>query len=146
MPLVAPAQTAMNTGELSPLMYGRVDFAKYKNAMGLCYNHVILTQGPVMRRPGTQFVVEVKDSAKAVRVYRFEFSTTQAYILEIGDLYIRICKDHGQVESGGSPVEITTTYTEAEIWDLKFTQSADTLYIAHPAHAPTKLTRSSHTS
>lgn len=144
MPMVAPAQTAMNTGELSPLMYGRVDFAKYKNAMGRCYNHVILTQGPVTRRPGTQFVAEVKDSAKAVRGFRFEFSTTQAYVLEIGDLYIRIYKDHGRVESGGSPVEITTTYTEAEIWDLKFTQSADTLYIAHPAHAPAKLTRSSH--
>jgi hypothetical protein len=54
--------------------------------------------------------------------------------------------NHGQVTSGGSPVEVVTTYTEDEISDLQFTQSADTLFIAHPSHAPRKVTRSSHTS
>jgi len=81
-----------------------------------------------------------------VRLVRFEFSVTQAYILEFGNLYIRFYKDNGQIMSGGSPVEVTTTFTEAELPDMYFAQSADTLYIAHSNHAPSKLTRSSHTS
>ena len=51
--------------------------------------------------------------------------------------------------SGGSVAEIyeiTTTYAVADVADLKFTQSADTLYITHPSYAPRKLTRTGHTS
>ena len=81
-----------------------------------------------------------------VRVVPFEFSVTQPYILEFGNLYIRFYKDNGQIQSGGVPVEITTTYLTADIPDLHFSQSADTLYIAHKSYAPRKLTRTSHTA
>lgn len=145
MAKTAPIQASINTGEISPLMYGRVDFDKYKNALKLCLNHIPLVQGPVTRRPGTQFVAEVKNSALATRVLRFEFSTTQAYILEIGNLYIRIYRNHAQVVSG-TPVEIVTPYLTADIFQLMVTQSADTLYIAHQNYAPRKITRTSDTS
>ena len=79
-----------------------------------------------------------------VRLVPFEFSVTQPYILEFGNLYIRIYKDNGQIQSGGKPVEITTTYLTADLPSLHFAQSADTLYISHKEYAPTKLTRSSH--
>jgi hypothetical protein len=39
------------------------------------------------------------------------------------------------------PLELTTTYTEDELPDIKFAQSADILYIAHPNHPPAKLIR-----
>ncbi len=41
--------------------------------------------------------------------------------------------------------EIPTPYPEADLFNLKFTQSADTMYIVHGSYAPRKLTRSSHT-
>jgi|6_EtaG_2_1085325.scaffolds.fasta_scaffold02318_3 hypothetical protein len=85
------------------------------------------------------------DFDKKVRLVPFEFSTTQAYILEFGDLFVRVYKDNGQIQTAG-PVEITTPYLEADLLGLKFCQSADTLYIAHRGYAPRKLTRSSHTS
>ena len=85
------------------------------------------------------------DFDKKVRLVPFEFSTTQAYILEFGNLFIRVYKDNGQIQTAG-PVEITTPYLEADLLGLKFCQSADTLYIAHRGYAPRKLTRSSHTS
>ena len=47
---------------------------------------------------------------------------------------------------GGTAYEIATPYTEADLPHLKFTQSADTVYIAHPDYAPRKLTRTGHTS
>ncbi len=86
------------------------------------------------------------DYDKKIRLVPFEFSTTQAYILEFGDQYLRVYKDNGQVRDGGKPVEVATPYLEADLYDLKFCQSADTLYIAHRGHAPRKLTRSSHTA
>ena len=51
--------------------------------------------------------------------------------------------------SGGTAekvYEIATSYTAAQVFDLKFTQSADVMYITHPLHEPTKLTRTAHTS
>jgi hypothetical protein len=147
VPRVAPLQSNFNAGELSPLMAARSDIDKYKTGLETCLNFIPLVQGGLLHRPGTTFVNEVKDSSKSTRLVRFEFSTTQAYILEFGNLYIRVYKDHGQVESAPStPVEIATSYVEADLFQLKFVQSADVLYIVHPNHAPAKLTRSSHTA
>lgn len=42
--------------------------------------------------------------------------------------------------------EIATSYTSAQVFDLKFTQSADVMYIVHPEHEPSKLSRTAHTS
>jgi hypothetical protein len=191
----------------------RVDFSKYANGVETLENYVVLPQGGVTRAPGTRFVAEVKDSSKSTRLIPFEFSTTQAYMLEFGDLYIRVYRDGGRVGSaitgavnngggliritstahglgtgdpiyvsgvGGVPnatgqwdvsiinantvdligstwggaytsggtwvTEIPTTYPEADLFDLKYVQSADTLYLTHPNYPPSKLQRSTHTS
>lgn len=146
MPKVSAAQSAFNWGEFSPLMYGQVRFERYDNALAVCKNFVPLIQGGLTRRPGTYFVSEVKTSSKKTRLVRFEFSTTQAYIIEFGDQYCRFYKDQGQILSGGSPYEISTPYLEADLFQLNFTQSADVLYIVHPSYSPRKLSRTGHTS
>lgn len=140
-----PILTNFTAGEIDPCFYGRVDLAQYFNACRVLENATVLTLGGAEKRPGTYFVAEAKDSTKKVRLVPFKFSTTQEYILEFGHNYIRYYKDRGQIVSAGAPVETVTTYSELELFDLKFTQSADTLYIAHPAHPPAKLTRTSHT-
>jgi len=227
MPGASPIQTSFNGGELSPLMLGRVDFERYRSSLGTCLNWIPLVQGPLTRRPGTYFCDEVKDSTKATRVVAFKYSTTQAYILEFGNLYVRFKKNGGAItltgqnitgitqaspavltyagadsyangdhvdisgvvgmtevnnrrfkvanvnagantfelqtvdgtnvnstsytaySSGGTVAEVytlTTTYAEADLFNLKFVQSADTLYIFHPDYAPRTLTRASDTS
>ena len=42
--------------------------------------------------------------------------------------------------------EIATPYTTAQLFDIKFAQSADVMYITHPAHEVEKLSRTGHTS
>ena len=42
--------------------------------------------------------------------------------------------------------EITTPYTDSQIFDLQFTQSADIMYLVHPSHEPAKLSRTGHTA
>lgn len=146
MPKVSPIQSNFNGGEFSPLLYGRVDTDRYRTALKRCLNYVPTVQGSLIRRTGTRFVAEVKDSSKAVRLVPFEFSTTQAYILEFGDQYIRFYRDNGQILDGGSPYEIVSPYLEADLFELKFVQSADVLYITHRGYAPRKLSRTGHTS
>jgi hypothetical protein len=142
-----PFQSSFNAGEFSPRLEGRVDTARYANAVKTCKNFVIYPHGGVTRRPGTRFVKETKTSAKKSRLIPFEFSDVQAYALEFGDLYIRIYKDGGNVENPpGTPVEVTTPWTENDLAKLQYIQSADTLYLVHPDFAPRKLTRTSHTA
>jgi len=137
-------QTNFSSGEFSPQLEGRVDIAKYANGAKTLENMLVKAYGGAYRRPGTYYVAEVKDSTKAVRVLSFRFSVTQAYILEIGDQYMRVYKDGGQVQSGGGAYELATPYLEADIFDLQFAQSADVLYVAHKSYAPRKITRTAH--
>lgn len=227
MPGASPIQTSFNTGELSPLMYGRVDFDRYKSALATCLNWIPRTQGPLTRRPGTYFCDEVKDSTKATRLVAFTYSTVQSYIIEFGDLYVRFKKNNAPVtltaqditgitqasvavltysgsdtyangdhvditgvvgmtevngrrfkvanvnagantfelqtvdgtnvnstgytawSSGGTVAEVytlTTTYAEADLFELKFVQSADVLYIFHPDYPTASLNRASDAS
>ena len=133
------------TGELSPFLAGRVETDRYQNAVKTCENFIVKPHGGIQRRPGTQFVAEVKDSSKKVRLIRFEFNRAQSYVLEFGNLYIRFYTQNGRIEASGTPVEVVTPYTEAQLDDIQVAQSADVMYIVHPSHNPRKLARTSNT-
>ena len=146
MARVAVQLTNFTGGELSPRLDGRNDLAKYSTGCKTLENMVVYPHGSAARRSGTQYVAEVKDSSKETRLIPFEFSTTQTYILEFGNQYIRFYKDNGQILSGGSAYEISSPYLEAELFDIKYAQSADVMYICHPNHAVRKLSRTGHTA
>jgi hypothetical protein len=189
----SPLKDSFNAGEMSPLMAARVRIDKYANALKTCENMIPLVQGGVTRRPGTMFVDEVKTSSLNTRLIPFEFSVTQAYVIELGNQYLRFYKDRGQIQTSGVSAwvtgtvyavgalvtntgttyycktahtagatfagdaanwyaqtgtiyEIPTPYLTADIPKLKFTQSADVLYITHPSYEPRKLSRTGHTT
>ena len=146
MARVAAQLTNFTGGELSPRLDGRNDLTKYSSGCKTLENFIVYPHGAAARRPGTTFIAEVKNHNQKGRLIPFEFSTTQTYILEFGNQFIRIYKDQGQVQSGGSAVEVATPYLEAELFQIKFAQSADVMYITHPNHATRKLSRTSHTS
>ena len=146
MARVAAQLTNFTAGELSPRLDGRNDLAKYSAGCATVENMVIYPHGAAARRPGTQFVASVKTPANKTRLIPFEFSTEQTYILEFGNEYIRFYRNNGQIESGGSAYEISTPYLTAELFDIKFAQSADVMYITHPNHQTRKLSRTGHTA
>jgi len=146
MPRATPILTNFTSGELSPLLDGRVDLSRYYNGVKKLENFLIMPHGGVTRTPGTYFVAEVKDSSKKTRLIPFQFSTEQAYILEFGDQYIRFYMNGGQILDGGSPYEISTPYQESELFELQFAQEADVMWIVHPNHKPRKLSRTGHTA
>ena len=146
MPRTTLALTSFVSGELGAKIDGRTDFAKYGTGCKSLQNFLIHPQGAATRRVGTQFIAEVKSSAAKTRLIPFEFSTTQTYVLEFGNQYIRFFKDKGQILSSGVPYEISSPYLTAELFDIKFSQSADVMYIVHPNHSVRKLSRTAHTS
>lgn len=131
-------------GEISPKMRGRHDYEKYDNAVLTMLNCYAFPQGGTTRRPGTRFILETKDSTKTSRLVRFEFSTTQAYVLEFGNLYMRVFMDQGVVLDGASPYELVTPYATADISELSFAQSADQLFVFHNDYAPRVISRTDH--
>ncbi len=224
MPRTTLALTSFTAGELSAKMDGRTDFEKYQSGCKTLENMLVHPQGMASRRVGTQFISEIKTSANKTRLIPFEFSTTQTYMLEFGNQYIRFFKDKGQILEGDKTIsaitkanpgvvtatshgysdgdfvvissvagmtevngktfkvsnkttntfeledidgndvntssystytsggtankiyQITTSYTTAQLFELKFAQSADVLYITHPSHEVSKLSRTGHTS
>jgi hypothetical protein len=97
-PEVAPIQGNFGGGEFSPLVHGRVDSDRYATGLETCYNWIPTIQGGLIRRSGTRFVAESNNATPTiVRLVSFEYSTSQAYILEFGENYVRFFKDNGQI-------------------------------------------------
>ena len=109
MPKASPIQYSFNTGELSPTLEGRTDLNKYSSGCRTLENFIPMVQGPARRRSGTYFVEEIKNSANRSWLLRFEFSESQAYILEFGNQYIRFYTNYGQVQTGSVTAWLTST-------------------------------------
>lgn len=222
----AALQKAFNAGQWSPFLDARSEIQKYPRASRLMENFVPLVQGPATFRPGFRFVARVKDATGIQRLIPFEFSVTQAYAIEMGDLYLRFFANNGSVlessqnitgitqaspgvfsvashglivdeevliedvggmtevnnkrykvntvpgagtfslkdidtevaldttsltayTSGGTVkrvYEVTTTYDEDDLFQIKYAQSADVMYLVHKDYAPRKLSRTADTS
>lgn len=80
-------------GEVAPALYARCDISRYGTSLRTCRNFEVMRHGGAQNRPGTVFVSEVKDSTKAVRLIPFVFNNDQTYVLEFGDLYMRVHKN-----------------------------------------------------
>lgn len=107
MPIVHDIFPSFNTGELSPRLAARIDFSKFKSGVDTLENFIVLSEGGAMRRSGSRFISEVKDSTVKSRLKRFEFSTTQAYILELGNQNMRFYRNQGQISVSDTDASIT---------------------------------------
>ena len=138
----ATALVRFNVGEISELMGGRIDTEEYKGACKVLKNFIPSVQGPVSRRGGTRFVAAAKYNNKKARLFSFQFSATQSYLLEFGDQYVRIFY-HRQpvINENGTPLEISVPYTQNDLDQLYFSQSGDVVYIAHPSFPLRTITR-----
>jgi hypothetical protein len=108
----APAFSSFTAGEVSPRMEGRVTLDTYREGLADMTNLLVLPQGGVTRRPGTEFLGEIKDSSKAARLIPFEFKTTDTYILEFGDQVMRVYRNGLQVIDATD--KVITAITQAD--------------------------------
>lgn len=135
MPRVTLNQTNFTSGEISPRCFGRVDVARYQNGAESLENCLTTIHGGAFGRYGSMYEAPAKYPDKISRMIPFIFSTTQSYMLEFGDLYVRFFyRGGGQVvDGGGVPVEVVSPYTEAMLREIDYTQGADTMLLFHPS-------------
>lgn len=138
---VSPLIAAFNAGELSSQLRGRLDLEKYAMGCETLENFICRVHGGVQRRPGSYFLGETKDSSKYSRLIPFQYNTEQAYMLEFGDLYIRVFKDYAPVMVSGAAYEIVSPYAAADLFDIQYVQDSDIMYLCHPYFPVYKLSR-----
>ena len=126
MPRLDDFQPSFNAGEISPRLAGRLDFVKYRSALETCENLIPLSEGGVMRRPGTRHVSEAKSSSVKGRLKRFQFSTTQAYILELGSLVMRFFRHQALITVANTDAAVSNGTFTSNItgWDDRSTGGA----------------------
>lgn len=133
-------QNILNGGEISPLMRGRVDQPRYSTGTREMLNFVPMPQGGVTRRPGTRYLGAA--CHENARIIPFVFSATQGRMLEFGDRKMRVWLPDGTLVTKNSAIlEVATPFAVADLVDLRFAQSADVIYFAHPSYAPCKVSR-----
>ena len=110
----APSFSSFTAGEISPRLEGRTDLAKYSQGLSDLTNMVVMPHGGVTRRPGTEFIGQVKDNSKKTRLIPFQFKTSDTYILEFGHLYMRVYRDGQQVLSDPSLYKPIHSFTIAD--------------------------------
>ncbi len=148
-----PIQTAFNAGELSDLIDGRVDFEKRGTGCRRLENFLPTVEGPIMRRPGSLYMGGTRYNDKRSFFVRFEFSVSQAFLLEFGDLYVRFWTHRAQLLRDFAPYTIISPYLVADLltddgcFALKSAQSGDVIYIAGIGkYPPQKLIRRGNTN
>lgn len=133
-------------GEITPEMYGRIDDVRYQTGLATCRNFVTLPHGPAQNRAGFEFVRGVKTNAARTRLLPFSFSASQTLVIEFGAGYFRFHTLGATVLSGLAPYEVANTYAEADLFEVKFVQSADVLTLVHPDYPVQELRRAGATS
>lgn len=177
-------QPTMTAGEVSPSLYGRVDIARYSSGLRRCRNFIVRPYGGVENRTGLRFVGDVKGTLDH-RVIPFVYSTEVAYVLVLGDGFVRVYSGGAEVappttayaggttyakdvyvtsagityrslqagNTGNTPasspawwvadsgLQLSTPWAASQIRDVRYTQSADVLYLTHPDFHPRELRR-----
>lgn len=133
-------QPAFTGGEISAEVANRVDLDKYQFAVLQAYNCLIKPHGPIYRRPGMKYMARTKYNDKACILVPFNGADNTDYLLEIGEKYIRVHKNGLYIN-----IEVMTPYTADMLQDLRFVQSADTMFIASGKYPVKQLARYSDT-
>jgi len=134
MPRVISLQTSFNSGVLDPRLVARTDLKHFYQGAAKAINVQSLPQGGMKRRPGLKYVSTIGAES---RLAAFAFNVEQTYLMVFTNNNIAVYKDDVL------QTNITTTYTTAQLFELQWTQSADTMIIVHESHAPAKLVRGS---
>ena len=144
---IRKTQNTFTSGVLSAPVLARTDIQKYGSGCKQIINCIVKPHGGISNRPGTYYVDDIPTPG---RLIEFSYSVEQNYALLFFDKKMRIYKSGGVVvyppehALAGQIVEIVTPYPFDALTELKYAQSADLMFIAHPAYPPTTLTRTAH--
>jgi hypothetical protein len=77
-------------GEITPELFARLDLAKFQTGLALASNVEILPHGPAVNRAGFEYVIQCKYNDKEAILLPYDYVSSQSYVLEFGDYYMRV--------------------------------------------------------
>ena len=135
-------RTSFTGGEISPLLYGQIGHPKYKTGIKTGLNVICTPYGPAQNRAGFEMIREVKNSSTKTRLIPYIFNNDQAYVIELGNQYMRFHTEGGTILSGSTPYESTSPFLEADLFEIAYTSpEADVMTMTHRSYAPRELKR-----
>lgn len=149
MPKVKILQSNFSSGEFSPQALGRVDIARYPNAVKTGKNILCKSLGGAKKRWGTRYIGATKHNTGETRLVPYIISRDSAYMLEIGHYYGRVYKTDGTVveSSPGVPYEFYMPYQDSPlIPEFDYSQTEDSMLLFHNEVFPQRLVRYSDTN
>ncbi|MGZ9109340.1 MAG: hypothetical protein ACXW4B_11040 [Micavibrio sp.] len=132
MPRIRHVKTTFTAGEVSRTLLGRGDLRAYENGALTLQNVFIQPTGGVTRRAGMRYI----DTARGPgRLIAFEFNTEQTYLLVLTSGKLDIYAGDANIATLDAP------WTDSQIQNIAWTQSADSMLLVHPDIPPKTLTR-----
>ena len=139
-------------GELSPSFTSRVDTQLYQAGAQKVRNFLILGEGGVKKRPGTEFIYEfpnTRDDTKPmeIRIEPFIFSDTERYIFAFSNEKLDIFTIDNSDDSVSYTMSLSGSancpWTTAKLTELTFASSGDVTFICHTSFMPKVIRRTS---
>lgn len=121
-------QSNFTLGEIDPRLFGRVDLGILQKGLKRARNVVVIPQGGLRRRFGTEYIVNasITTSKTEIRIAVFEYTDSTKYLLVFEHLSLKIYHDDVLVSTKVSP------YSAAQLPNIKFTQSSNEFITVHP--------------
>lgn len=112
-------QPSFARGEIGPDLYGRVDVAAYAVALKTALNMIVNSYGGTSNRAGLMMLCPCKESTGTpAALIEFKYNDEDTYVLEFGDMFMRVIRNDAQVLETGititgataaDPVVVTTS-------------------------------------
>lgn len=139
-------RTSFASGEVNPSIRAANDLARFQTGAAIVENMLVMIEAILTRRPGTRFVLELKDQSQRGKMVPYRFSGSDYYVLGINGGTMRVLKDQGFLESSpGHLFELAVPWIEADIDNLRSVGSGNTVIQVAAGKRPQKLTRNGHT-
>ena len=140
--LLRHVQPSFAGGEVSPSLAARIDSAAYHTWLKEAKNFFVHPQGGASNRPGTRYMGTAKYAQSSCRLIPFVVGEEEAYVLELGQGYIRVFTAAGQLQTEeGVVYEIASPYRASDLEAISYTQYDQTLFLAHPDYPVQRLVR-----
>lgn len=154
MPRTVQLKTNFVSGEQDPLLRARSDIKHYYNGAQYLRNVIVLPQGGVRSRPGSQFLWEVPlipdvdgGGISAVRMAEVQYSTDQTYLFLFHHKKLTIFVNSVPVQTLTTPYNSdrlrATLTAEGDLIStgISWTQTRDTMIVFHQDFQPRKIKR-----
>lgn len=137
MSSVIHKQANFTKGEIDERLLARTDLDIFEKGAKRIRNLLVLPQGGLNRRFGTEYVdaLAIATTASEVRIVMLEYEDETKYLLVFEPASLKIYHQDALVSTEVSP------YTAAQLPDVKFTQGINTLVSTHEEVQPYELTR-----